>query len=49
MAMTGGTEVLLKTTYPFSDKTKAVKLYLYYIISVLIGQMPLIYYDAGVA
>ena len=30
MAMTGGTEVLLKTTYPFSDKTKAVKLYLYY-------------------
>ena len=30
MAMTGGTSILLKTTYPFSDKTKAVKLYLYY-------------------
>lgn len=30
MAMTGGTSKLLKTTYPFSDSSKAVKLYAYY-------------------
>ena len=30
MAMTGGTSKLLKTTYPFSDKSKAVNLYAYY-------------------
>jgi hypothetical protein len=30
MAMTGGTSRLVKTTYPFSDKTKAVNLYVYY-------------------
>ena len=30
MAMTGGTAKLVKTTYPFSDKTKEVKLYVYY-------------------
>lgn len=30
MAMTGGTAKLVKTTYPFSDKTKAVNLYVYY-------------------
>lgn len=30
MAMTGGTAKLVKTTYPFSDKSKAVSLYVYY-------------------
>lgn len=30
MAMTGGTSRLLKTTYPFSDSSKAVSLYAYY-------------------
>lgn len=30
MAMTGGTAKLVKTTYPFSDKSKAVNLYIYY-------------------
>ena len=30
MAMTGGTARLVKTTYPFSDKSKAVNLYIYY-------------------
>lgn len=30
MAMTGGTSKLVKTTYPFSDKSKAVNLYVYY-------------------
>ena len=30
MAMTGGTAKLVKTTYPFTDKTKAVNLYVYY-------------------
>lgn len=30
MAMTGGTAKCVKTTYPFSDKSKAVKLYVYY-------------------
>ena len=30
MAMTGGTSVLLKTTYPFTDKSKPLSLYAYY-------------------
>lgn len=30
MAMTGGTAKLVKTTYPFSDSSKAVNLYIYY-------------------
>lgn len=30
MAMTGGTAKCVKTTYPFSDSSKAVKLYVYY-------------------
>ena len=30
MAMTGGTAKLVKTTYPFSDSSKAVSLYIYY-------------------
>lgn len=30
MAMTGGTAKLVKTTYPFSDSSKAVNLYVYY-------------------